>query len=492
MQNILDIQNDLKNTSDEHLVNLMQMPEPNFPQYLVLSEMDRRKEMRESYDAAQASQPTVAQQLTEETANSGVTQGLGSLDAGSVRGAEMISNATDMPVIYGNRPIRSMANGGRTGYQNIGRVNPDMQQSHEDRNPEEENFWIGKDGVFFDTDNPVDYALAATLAIPIGGWAVGGTAKLSLIGGRLIQKGIQAGYKAALPHIQRGIGSFASRRGFVPNYGGQSSIPLEQMGAQYIKSLGSRAKSAIKPYLPFGGTVTGSTYPTYQAGKFLTHTLPIIAGGTMVSRAGMNLFGDDDTTTTPPPPPPPPPPPLLNGNGDQIPPPFEVGEVGEVVTEDTGRRDDINTALVSLARIASAKPNELGNILASAGKDVATAKRERRRDELSEKLIESQSEYYKARAESAGFDKYKEAEAVYVSAHKAFDKLTIPQQSALSPTGKVDSPEAKEAARQAYIMRSLASGNLLEAWQEYQSIIGGSLAGPSEVIQTEQFLKQTR
>jgi len=486
MQNILDIQNDLKNTSDEHLVNLMQMPEPNFPQYLVLSEMDRRKEMRESYDAAQASQPTVAQQLTEETANSGVTQGLGSLDAGSVRGAEMISNATDMPVIYGNTPVRSMANGGgRMGYQNIGQVNPNMEQSHEERNPEQENFWVGEDGVLFDTNNPVDYALAATMAIPVGGWALGGTAKLTLMGGRLIKKGVQA----ALPSIQKGIGSFASRRGFVPNYGGQSSIPLEQMGAQYIKSLGSRAKSAIKPYLPFGGTVTGSTYPTYQTGKFLSTTVPIAGAlGYGYSR----LPGGEDE--------------------DQIPVPFEVGSVVDETTETTpppsdrggeeiketivdtqeaGRRDDINTALVSLARIASAKPNELGNILASAGKDVATAKRERRRDDLSEKLMESQAEYYKARAESAGFDKYKEAEAVYVSAHKAFDKLSIPQQSALSPTGKVDSPEAKEAARQAYIMRSLASGNLLEAWQEYQSIIGGSLAGPSEVIQTEQFLKQT-
>ena len=224
MQNILDIQNDLKNTSDEHLVQLMQMPEPNFPQYLVLSEMDRRKEMRESYEASQASQPTVAQQLTQETANSGVTQGLGSLDAGSVRGAEMISNATDMPVIYGNRPIRSMANGGRTGYQNTGQV----QQSHEERNPEQENFWVGEDGVLFDTNNPVDYALAATMAIPVGGWAVGGAAKLTLMGGRLIKKGVQA----ALPSIQKGIGSFASRRGFVPNYGGRRAIPLEQMGGQ--------------------------------------------------------------------------------------------------------------------------------------------------------------------------------------------------------------------------------------------------------------------
>ena len=447
MQNILDIQNDLKNTSDEHLVQLMQMPEPNFPQYLVLSEMDRRKEMRESYEASQASQPTVAQQLTQETANSGVTQGLGSLDAGSVRGAEMISNATDMPVIYGNRPIRSMANGGRTGYQNTGQV----QQSHEERNPEQENFWVGEDGVLFDTNNPVDYALAATMAIPVGGWAVGGAAKLTLMGGRLIKKGVQA----ALPSIQKGIGSFASRRGFVPNYGGQRSIPLEQMGAQYIKSLGSRAKSAIKPYLPFGGRATGSTYPTYVPGKFLSRTVPIAGAlGYGYSR----LPGGEDE--------------------DQIPVPFEVESVvdetppppsdrgGEEIketivdTQEAGRKEDINTALISLARIASAKPNELGNVLASAGKDVATAKRERRRDELTERLTEAQIKAYEAKEG----DVYQKAFFAAISAGDAFDKLSMDKKLRYSSSGKLETPADVAEARENYIKAMLQPQGLLEAY----------------------------
>ena len=446
MQNILDIQNDLKNTSDEHLVQLMQMPEPNFPQYLVLSEMDRRKEMRESYEASQASQPTVAQQLTQETANSGVTQGLGSLDAGSVRGAEMISNATDMPVIYGNRPITSMANGGRTGYKNIGQV----QQSHEERNPEQENFWVGKDGVLFDTDNPVDYALAATMAIPVAGWLGGGAAKLTLIGGRLVQKGIQA----ALPSIQRGIGSFASKRGFIGNYGGSKSIPLEQYGAQYIRHLGSK----VRPYLPFGGTVTGSTYPTYQTGKFLTHTVPIagalgygysrLPGGEDEDQIPVPFEVDSVVDETP----------------ETLPPPSDRGgeEIEETIvdTQEAGRRDDINTALVSLARIASAKPNELGNVLASAGKDVATAKRERRRDDLTERLTEAQIKAYEAKEG----DVYQKAFFAAISAGDAFDKLSMDKKLRYSSSGKLETPADVAEARENYIKAMLQPQGLLEAY----------------------------
>ena len=173
----------------------MQMPEPNFPQYQVMSEMDRRKEMRESYEAQQnvvQQQPTVAQELTMDTAQSGVQQGLGGLPTGSLRGAELQSRATDMPVIYGNQPVQSMAgsvgmaNGGRTGYQNTGQVDPSMVESHENRNPNQENVWFGKDGMIFDTSNPVDYALASTMAIPVVGWGIGLGAKLALIGGRFI------------------------------------------------------------------------------------------------------------------------------------------------------------------------------------------------------------------------------------------------------------------------------------------------------------------
>ena len=43
--NILQVQDDLKNFSEEQLVNEMQMPSGNAPQFLVLSELNRRKRM---------------------------------------------------------------------------------------------------------------------------------------------------------------------------------------------------------------------------------------------------------------------------------------------------------------------------------------------------------------------------------------------------------------------------------------------------------------
>ena len=74
--NILQIQDDLKNFSEEQLVNEMQMPSGSAPQYLVLSEMNRRKRVKADYEANQAQdQNTVAE---EAIASAGVPQqGLG-------------------------------------------------------------------------------------------------------------------------------------------------------------------------------------------------------------------------------------------------------------------------------------------------------------------------------------------------------------------------------------------------------------------------------
>ena len=40
--NIIDIQDQLKNFSEDQLINEMQMPSGNAPQFLVLSEIQRR------------------------------------------------------------------------------------------------------------------------------------------------------------------------------------------------------------------------------------------------------------------------------------------------------------------------------------------------------------------------------------------------------------------------------------------------------------------
>jgi hypothetical protein len=70
--NILDVQNKLKNFSEEQLVQEMQAPTGSAPQFLVLGEIQRRKRMRDDLRQQQA-QPvkTVAE---EAIAAGGVPQ----------------------------------------------------------------------------------------------------------------------------------------------------------------------------------------------------------------------------------------------------------------------------------------------------------------------------------------------------------------------------------------------------------------------------------
>ena len=60
--NILQLQDNLKNFSEDQLVNEMRMPSGSAPQYLVLSEINRRKRVKSDYQAAEAADPnTVAE-----------------------------------------------------------------------------------------------------------------------------------------------------------------------------------------------------------------------------------------------------------------------------------------------------------------------------------------------------------------------------------------------------------------------------------------------
>ncbi len=71
--NIIDIQDQLKNFSEQQLIGEMQMPSGTAPQFLVLSEIQRRKRMRDDFTKRQAAQePTVAQ---EALAAAGVPMG---------------------------------------------------------------------------------------------------------------------------------------------------------------------------------------------------------------------------------------------------------------------------------------------------------------------------------------------------------------------------------------------------------------------------------
>jgi len=72
MMNVLEIQNDLKNFSEEQLIKEMQQPSGSAPQFLVLSELNRRKRVKGEFEARQAkNMPTVAE---EAVAAAGVPQ----------------------------------------------------------------------------------------------------------------------------------------------------------------------------------------------------------------------------------------------------------------------------------------------------------------------------------------------------------------------------------------------------------------------------------
>ena len=72
MMNVLQIQDDLKNFSEEQLVKEMQQPSGNAPQFLILSELNRRRRVKGEFAARQAQKaPTVAE---EAVAAAGVPQ----------------------------------------------------------------------------------------------------------------------------------------------------------------------------------------------------------------------------------------------------------------------------------------------------------------------------------------------------------------------------------------------------------------------------------
>ena len=124
--NILQIEDDIKSLPDKSLMDAMQTG--SFPQYLVLSELKRRKEMRDDYKGQMASQDqgTVADEIMSQASMGINNQGIGSMAPMSMQNMQgMPQNTPQMPV--GNQGIGQMMpssmqgmKDGRTVYPNAG------------------------------------------------------------------------------------------------------------------------------------------------------------------------------------------------------------------------------------------------------------------------------------------------------------------------------------------------------------------------------------
>ena len=113
MMNVIQIQDDLKNFSEDQLIKEMQQPSGSAPQFLVLSELNRRKRVKGEFAARQAQNaPTVAEEVV---ASAGVPQSgmMGMSEAMAPASVESGGIGSMMPkTMKTGGEVESYANGG--------------------------------------------------------------------------------------------------------------------------------------------------------------------------------------------------------------------------------------------------------------------------------------------------------------------------------------------------------------------------------------------
>jgi hypothetical protein len=141
--NMLDVQDKLKGLSEQQLVQEMQMPSGSAPQFLVLSEITRRKRMRDSMQQ-QPDNSTVAQ---EAVAAAGVPQG------GIADMARALAPKTDMTQNTGATPVQGMYGGGYVQKMAAGDL---IVRNGKRYTEQEDGSYLGDDGSPVDLDLTVD------------------------------------------------------------------------------------------------------------------------------------------------------------------------------------------------------------------------------------------------------------------------------------------------------------------------------------------------
>lgn len=109
--NILKLQDQLKGVPDQTLVGYVQNPTGQVPTYLALSELQRRKEMRNSFQGAKPEEKSVAEDLVEET-----QPGIAALPEG-----QPMQQAMQPPP---EMPMQQMAQGGLANLDTGSMYNP--------------------------------------------------------------------------------------------------------------------------------------------------------------------------------------------------------------------------------------------------------------------------------------------------------------------------------------------------------------------------------
>ena len=119
MANLVELSNQLEYVPQEQLVQMSQDPNSMYPSFLVLSEIQRRTQMKKMYEAQQPKpQTTVAEEVVQEFAGQ---QGLQGAMAQSP-GPQNAFQPGDMGNMAPPSPMQAMASGGKTDYVTGGLV----------------------------------------------------------------------------------------------------------------------------------------------------------------------------------------------------------------------------------------------------------------------------------------------------------------------------------------------------------------------------------
>lgn len=125
--NMIDVQDKLKNLSEDQLVKEMQAPSGTAPQFLVLSEITRRKRMRDSFQNQQAQPSTTIAE--EAIASAGVPGGgIAEMARSMAPNSSMAQNTAAMPSqpMPEEPPVQGMYGGGYVQKMAGGRQPADM------------------------------------------------------------------------------------------------------------------------------------------------------------------------------------------------------------------------------------------------------------------------------------------------------------------------------------------------------------------------------
>jgi hypothetical protein len=222
MMNLIQVQDDLKNFSQDQLVQEMQQPSGNAPQFLVLAELNRRKRVKGDLESRQAQQqPTVAEEVV---ASAGVPQNqmMGMPEAMAPQSAVSDGVGTSAPM--------KMASGGLMQFGND--IRNSMSQQIDPYLEEIENEAEAKFNIDLDQNNmgqirPMPFE--PTVFRPGGG----GNRPIALpsvgIGGKGFSRGVNESLPQPLPFTPRSRNRLTRGMG-LPRGGMDRPLPFNEGG----------------------------------------------------------------------------------------------------------------------------------------------------------------------------------------------------------------------------------------------------------------------